>query len=88
MARYICESCMTLLESTHVHDFRFCPGVDGKPCENETFVDGGNAYNRIGGKDLRKIVCLDYVDNSKSQLKRLKVQLDDNDLLGRPETRG
>jgi len=42
-------SCGELLECKHRHDFRRCS------CENETFVDGGDDYLRIGGKDLAKI---------------------------------
>lgn len=81
MARYVCESCMNMLESIDVHDYIPCPGTTKGPCENETFVDGGNEYNRYGGKDLRKITVLDYVDhtNSKSRLKRLETQKQDEE---------
>jgi hypothetical protein len=65
MSKYMCLSCNVELESKFRHDFVECSGVDGKPCENETFVDGGDAYNRYGGKDLRKITVLDYVDHTK-----------------------
>ena len=44
-----CLVCNTILESKHRHDFVSCN------CENETFVDGGLAYQRTGGKDLDKI---------------------------------
>ena len=76
MARYICLSCDKELESKFTHNFVNCPGNDKGPCENETFVDGGNEYNRYGGKDILKIKVLDYVDhtNSKSRLKRLETQ--------------
>ena len=69
MARYICESCMNMLASLSVHDFVRCPGRDGKPCENDTFVDGGNEYNRYGGKDIRKITVLDYVQHGTKQVR-------------------
>uniref|UniRef100_A0A6M3L6Y3 DUF7695 domain-containing protein n=1 Tax=viral metagenome TaxID=1070528 RepID=A0A6M3L6Y3_9ZZZZ len=37
--------CNTVLESKFTHDFQQCN------CENETFVDGGNDYMRVGGID-------------------------------------
>ncbi len=44
-----CLICNTILESKHRHDFVMCP------CLNQTFVDGGLSYNRVGGKDLSLI---------------------------------
>lgn len=41
-----CLACGKVLHSKHRHDFRSCN------CENETFVDGGLDYQRVGGKDL------------------------------------
>jgi len=43
---------MTVIESKSVHDFRSCG------CENESFVDGGGQYLRIGGHDLDYILPL------------------------------
>ena len=37
-----CKKCDTVIESTHVHDFRWCP------CKS-IFVDGGKEYIRRGG---------------------------------------
>ena len=44
-----CLVCNTILESKHQHHFVTCG------CKNQTFNDGGLAYNRAGGKDLDKI---------------------------------
>ena len=44
-----CLECNTVLESKHQHHFVTCG------CKNQTFNDGGLAYNRAGGKDLDKI---------------------------------
>lgn len=45
----ICLECGEKLISRHRHDFQQCS------CSNETFVDGGLSYVRVGGKDLNKI---------------------------------
>lgn len=47
-----CLSCGKELVSLHQHHFVTCG------CENETFTDGGLAYQRVGGKDLDKIESL------------------------------
>lgn len=47
-----CTACGTILVSTHRHDFQQCQ------CPQETFVDGGSVYLRIGGQDLRAIEVL------------------------------
>lgn len=52
MSRVLCLKCMTVIESKSVHDFRSCG------CENESFVDGGGQYLRIGGHDLDYILPL------------------------------
>lgn len=49
MNKIKCLKCNEILESTHRHDFQQCN------CENETFVDGGNDYCRIGGGDIYAI---------------------------------
>lgn len=49
MAKIQCLQCETILESKSIHDFQQCA------CENQSFVDGGSAYTRIGGVDLSKI---------------------------------
>lgn len=52
----LCRSCLTVLESTHRHDFVQCG------CENHTFTDGGTDYTRIGGADLSMVEVLDGAD--------------------------
>ena len=44
--RVQCKSCGEVLTSYNRHDYKTCG------CENETMVDGGNDYQRYGGKDL------------------------------------
>lgn len=44
-----CLSCTEVLESRHRHDFVQCT------CSNQSFVDGGLAYTRVGGVDLSLI---------------------------------
>ena len=45
-----CKLCGDVIESTHVHDFKWCK------CES-IYVDGGKDYLRRGG-DLQDIVEL------------------------------
>lgn len=60
MGKVKCKNCGQVLESKHVHDFQMCS------CENETFVDGGDEYIRIGGHNLDLIeVIKDKKDNNK-----------------------
>jgi hypothetical protein len=44
-----CLECNTILKSFNRHHFNQCK------CPNETFVDGGFEYVRVGGKDLSKV---------------------------------
>ena len=44
-----CLNCGEILESKSTHDFQQCS------CENQTFVDGGDEYCRIGGKYLNMV---------------------------------
>ena len=55
----ICLFCGETLVSRYRHDFKTCS------CENKTFVDGGNEYQRSGGKDLNLIqsYCIDDSEN-------------------------
>lgn len=46
-------NCGVILESKSIHDFQQCK------CDNQTFVDGGNEYSRVGGMDLSLIEVLD-----------------------------
>jgi hypothetical protein len=47
-----CRACGLTLVSTHRHDFRRCG------CPQNTFVDGGATYLRIGGRDLQLVAVL------------------------------
>ena len=49
MGKIQCLECDEILESKHRHDFVMCK------CPNQTFVDGGDDYMRIGGVDMSKI---------------------------------
>ena len=44
--RVECKECGKVLTSYHRHDYKTCG------CDNETMVDGGNEYQRYGGKNL------------------------------------
>ena len=44
-----CLSCGEVLVSHHRHDYKVCG------CDNQTMVDGGTAYERYGGIDLKKV---------------------------------
>lgn len=52
MSRAICLKCRTLLESKTRHDFAACG------CENQSFIDGGSDYLRMGGVDVNAILML------------------------------
>ena len=47
-----CLVCNKVLESKYRHNFVTCG------CHNETFTDGGLVYQRLGSKDLDKVVSL------------------------------
>ena len=64
-----CLSCNTELESKHRHDFQCCG------CENQTFVDGGYDYSRVGGKDFDLIEDLcEYKEHNKLEYESLQQQ--------------
>ena len=44
-----CLDCGEVLVSHHRHDYKTCG------CDNQTMVDGGTAYQRYGGIDLKKV---------------------------------
>ena len=50
--RIACLECGEVLWSKFCHDLKSCE------CSNESFVDGGNDYQRVGGMDMRKILFL------------------------------
>ncbi len=55
----ICLACGETLISRYRHDYKTCS------CENETMVDGGLDYQRLGGKDLNLVqsYCIDDSEN-------------------------
>lgn len=61
MGKIKCLSCGEELESKHRHDFVECS------CENQTFVDGGNDYLRVGGKRLDLIL---FYNEKKGEYER------------------
>ena len=62
-----CLSCNVVLESKHRHDFRCCG------CENQTSVDGGYDYSRVGGKDFNLIEDLcEYKEYTKLEYESLQ----------------
>lgn len=54
-----CLACRKVLVSFYTHDFKTCG------CPNESFVDGGSAYLRVGGKNLAKIKLLKIISMPK-----------------------
>ena len=62
-----CLSCNTVLESKYRHDFQCCR------CDNQTFVDGGKDYSRVGGKefDLIENLC-EYKEYTKFEYDSLQ----------------
>ena len=52
MNKVKCLSCGVILTSEYRHDFQQCK------CPNETFTDGGDDYQRIGGVDMELIEVL------------------------------
>lgn len=63
MGRIKCLNCNKILESKYTHDLVSCG------CSNETFVDGGNDYLRIGGVDLDLIEILEDVKKKPKKIK-------------------
>jgi hypothetical protein len=49
MGKVKCLNCGKVLESKFRHDFQMCD------CANQTFVDGGDDYVRIGGAKIELI---------------------------------
>ena len=44
-----CKKCGEVLVSRYRHDYVMCT------CDNKTMLDGGNDYQRFGGKDIRLV---------------------------------
>jgi hypothetical protein len=70
MGKIKCLVCGEILESKTRHDFQQCN------CENESFVDGGTDYSRVGGVDLSKIEVIkdEISDNSFLRYRMLKTR--------------
>ena len=75
-----CLGCNKVLTSTHRHDFVSCG------CENQTFVDGGLAYQRTGAVNLGLIEDLavyqeftdeQYAERVEIENKLAKIKLQD-----------
>ena len=49
MNKIKCLVCNTILVSESRHDFQACK------CDNHSYCDGGDDYQRIGGRELEKI---------------------------------
>ena len=57
-----CLVCNTILESKHQHNFSSCG------CYNQSFVDGGLMYSRVGGVDLDLVENLcEYVEMTRGE---------------------
>ena len=57
-----CLVCNTVLESKYRHNFRSCG------CPNQSFVDGGLVYIRVGAVDLDLVENLcEYVEMTRSE---------------------
>lgn len=63
MSKIKCLECNTILESLSRHDFKRCT------CPNSAFIDGGNDYMRLGGKDLTRVEYWNEKENKFSKLK-------------------
>lgn len=73
-----CLECNTVLESKHQHHFVTCG------CKNQTFNDGGLAYNRVGAVDLDKVENLcKYVYMSEQEYQDMleKKRIEDEEIL-------
>ena len=57
-----CLVCNTVLESKHRHHYNQCK------CRNQSFVDGGLLYSRVGGVDLDLVENLcEYVEMTRGE---------------------
>lgn len=57
-----CLVCSTVLESKHQHNFRSCG------CHNQSFVDGGLMYTRVGAVNLDLVENLcEYVEMTRGE---------------------
>ena len=57
-----CLMCNTVLESKHQHNFCSCG------CSNQSFVDGGLVYSRVGAVDLDLVEDLcEYVEMTRGE---------------------
>lgn len=70
MSKIKCLECDTILESKYRHEFKSCT------CPNQTYVDGGNDYLRLGGKHLSKI---GFWDEKEQKFTTIKINDKQND---------
>ena len=65
-----CLGCGVILHSTYRHDFQMCD------CPNQTFVDGGYDYTRIGGMNIDLIEVIDdpKPDDEAKPVKQIKTR--------------
>ena len=73
-----CLQCNTVLESKYQHDYQSCQ------CSNQSFVDGGLSYSRVGAMDLNLIENLsEYTTYDKveyeAKQKEIKIRKDVQD---------
>lgn len=59
-----CLECNQTIVSRHRHDYQQCG------CPNQTAVDGGNSYVRLGDKDLSKIKTIQVYSDDDFELVR------------------
>ena len=65
--RVRCMVCGTTLESKYRHHFVTCN------CHNETFCDGGTAYQRVGAKDLDLVENLaEHIEVTKEEKEEMQ----------------
>jgi hypothetical protein len=68
MSKVKCLKCGKVLISKFRHDFQQCD------CKNGTFVDGGNDYTRIGGKDLTLIKTLPDLKSQEKTFNMIEME--------------
>lgn len=54
-----CLVCKEILVSFYRHDYKTCK------CPNQTMIDGGRDYLKVGGKDLKKVQFLKIIKTPK-----------------------
>lgn len=57
MGKALCGVCRKIIKSTYRHDYVSCG------CPNQTSIDGGDDYTKVGGANLEKV----FVWNEKKK---------------------